>query len=96
MRTICAVLILAAAVPTGVGAADLGLPPPPPDLHGGGAGYQRYHRLWGGPEVYPPDGPRPRRRIMGGPDYVGSTWGLGKPPVSGIGPRPDWGRSNYD
>lgn len=42
------------------------------------------------------DPSRPHRRVMGGPDYVGSNWGLGKPAVSGIGPRPDWGRSTYD
>lgn len=95
MRTISAILLLTAIGASSAGAADLGLPPPP-DLYAGGAGHHRYHRLWGGPETYPPDGPRPRRRIMGGPDYVGSNWGLGKPPVSGIGPRPDWGRSSYD
>lgn len=59
-----------------------------------------YEGLWAGRSIDPgadvgPPG-RPHRRVMGGPDYVGSTFGLGKPPVSGIGPRPDWGRSSYD
>ena len=40
--------------------------------------------------------PRPYRRVMDGPDYVGSSFGLGKPAYSGIGPRPDWGRSSVD
>ncbi len=41
-------------------------------------------------------GPRPVRRIMGGPGYAGTSYGLGKPAYSGIGPRPDWGRSSVD
>lgn len=40
--------------------------------------------------------PRPARRVTGGPGYVGSEWGLGKPSFYGIGPRPDWGRSSID
>lgn len=36
---------------------------------------------------------RPARRVTGGPGYVGSDWGLGKPSFSGIGTRPDWGLS---
>lgn len=39
---------------------------------------------------------RPRRRVTGGPDYVGSDYGLGKPSFYGIGSRPDWGRSSID
>lgn len=56
-----------------------------------------YEDLWAGRVARREGGPlRPHRRVMGGPDYVGDNWGLGKPPVSGIGPRPDWGRSTYD
>lgn len=40
--------------------------------------------------------PRPPRRVTGGPGYVGSDWGLGKPSFYGIGTRPDWGRSSGD
>ncbi|WP_375459549.1 hypothetical protein [uncultured Enterovirga sp.] len=40
--------------------------------------------------------PRPPRRLTGGPGYVGSEWGLGKPSYYGIGTRPDWGRSSGD
>lgn len=38
----------------------------------------------------------PPRRVTGGPDYVGSDYGLGKPSYLGIGTRPDWGRSSVD
>lgn len=38
----------------------------------------------------------PTRRVMGGPDYVGSDYGLGKPAYFGLGSRPDWGRSSTD
>lgn len=34
---------------------------------------------------------RPRRLVTGGPGYVGSSWGLGKPSYWGIGTRPDDG-----
>jgi hypothetical protein len=67
--------------------ADPGGPVPPPAA---------YERLWSAPPPTASDGPRPRRRLMGGSDYVGSVYGLGKPAVSGIGPRPDWGRSTAD
>lgn len=40
--------------------------------------------------------PRPPRRVTGGPGYVGSEWGLGKPSYYGIGTRPDWGRGSVD
>ena len=43
-----------------------------------------------------PSSARPRRRVTGGPDYVGSDYGLGKPSFSGIGSRPDWGRSSIE
>lgn len=43
-----------------------------------------------------PVGPRPARRVTGGPDYAGSEWGLGKPMYYGLGSRPDWGRSSTD
>lgn len=43
-----------------------------------------------------PTRPRPARRVMGGPDYVGSDYGLGKPAFYGLGSRPDWGRSSTD
>jgi hypothetical protein len=37
---------------------------------------------------------RPARRVSGGPGYVGSDWGLGRPAFTGLGTRPDWGRSS--
>jgi hypothetical protein len=37
---------------------------------------------------------RPARRIIGDPGYVGSDYGLGKPSFTGLGSRPDWGRSS--
>lgn len=40
-----------------------------------------------------PETGRPARRLNGGPGYVGSDYGLGKPSVTGLGTRPDWGRS---
>lgn len=36
----------------------------------------------------------PPRRVTGGPGYAGSEYGLGKPAFSGLGSRPDWGRSS--
>ena len=38
---------------------------------------------------------RPGRRVMGGPGYAGSDWGLGKPSFWGLGPRPDDGWVEY-
>lgn len=35
---------------------------------------------------------RPPRLVTGGPGYVGSDYGLGKPSFTGLGSRPDWGR----
>jgi hypothetical protein len=55
-----------------------------------------YGEMWGEVDVYRQGRLRPARRVMGGPDYVGSAYGLGKPPFSGVGPRPDWGRSSDD
>jgi hypothetical protein len=38
--------------------------------------------------------PRPHGRpVNGGPGYVGSDYGLGKPAFTGLGSRPDWGYS---
>ena len=50
---------------------------------------------WGDPARSPtPHGrQRPERRVDGGPGYVGSDYGLGKPAFTGLGSRPDWGRS---
>jgi hypothetical protein len=45
------------------------------------------HRGWGAPP--PPHG----RVVNGGPGYVGSDYGLGKPAFTGLGSRPDWGHS---
>ena len=50
------------------------------------------------PDYAPPrgsggHGPRPGRRVDGGPGYVGSDYGLGRPAFTGLGSRPDWGRS---
>ena len=39
---------------------------------------------------------RPARRVVGGPDYAGTEYGLGKPSFYGMAPRPDWGRSSID
>jgi len=33
------------------------------------------------------------RPVNGGPGYVGSDYGLGKPAFTGLGSRPDWGHS---
>lgn len=61
-----------------------------------------YDGSWGGPgRVGAParseaTDRRPTRRVTGGPDYVGSDYGLGKPSFYGIGSRPDWGRSSAD
>lgn len=38
--------------------------------------------------------PTPPRRVTGGPGYAGSEYGLGKPAFTGLGSRPDWGRSS--
>ena len=39
--------------------------------------------------------PRPHGRpVNGGPGYVGSDYGLGKPAFTGLGSRPDWGVSD--
>jgi hypothetical protein len=41
-----------------------------------------------------PAPPRPYGRpVNGGPGYVGSDYGLGKPAFTGLGSRPDWGHS---
>ncbi len=47
---------------------------------------ERY-RGWGPPP------PTPGRVVNGGPGYVGSDYGLGKPAFTGLGSRPDWGHS---
>ena len=44
---------------------------------------------FGAPPVPVPLG----RAVNGGPGYVGSDYGLGKPAFTGLGTRPDWGRS---
>lgn len=64
-----------------------------------GGAYQggpSYGDLWqrSGPPRFDPF--RPTTRVMGGPDYVGSDYGLAKPSFYGIARRPDWGRSTYD
>ena len=59
----------------------------------------RYEQLWAEQDVgvvVAHRGRRPPTRVMGGPGYVGSDYGLGKPAFSGVGPRPDWGRSSVD
>ncbi|MBV9076177.1 MAG: hypothetical protein JO048_01695 [Methylobacteriaceae bacterium] len=33
----------------------------------------------------------PAHPLVGGPGYVGSDYGLGKPAFTGLGTRPDWG-----
>ncbi|TDR94951.1 hypothetical protein [Enterovirga rhinocerotis] len=90
---LAACLVLAAAIPAV--AADLREPPI------GAYGYpqpSRYGQIWD-EQDYGPARRHPRRpptRVMGGPGYVGSDYGLGKPAFSGVGPRPDWGRSSID
>ena len=37
--------------------------------------------------------PPPARVFTRDPGYVGSDYGLGKPAFTGLGSRPDWGRS---
>ena len=94
MRMRFAIALALAGAATGACAADLREGPWPTPYSAPQFGYGS---LWEGRIVRREAGPlRPHRRVMGGPDYVGSDWGLGKPPVSGIGPRPDWGRSTYD
>jgi hypothetical protein len=98
MRQVPGLLLLALLLlPTRADAADLRAAGPslrlPPDAYGSPL---RYGRLYDPYAPYTEGGPRPHRRVMGGPDYVGSSFGLGKPAYSGIGPRPDWGRSTYD
>ena len=42
----------------------------------------------------PPAPARPHgRQLNGGPGYVGSDYGPGKPAFTGLGTRPDWGFS---
>jgi hypothetical protein len=44
--------------------------------------------------IDPSSRPRPHGRpVNGGPGYVGSDYGLGKPAYTGLGSRPDWGYS---
>ena len=45
------------------------------------------HGAWG--RAPRPHGPP----VTGGPGYVGSDYGLGKPAFTGLGTRPDWGVS---
>ena len=94
MKTICAALFFLAPVFYGARAADLAEPPFGPA--GGFGGSLSYGELWSRRRDVYADRSRPARRVMGGPDYVGSNYGLAKPPYLGIGPRPDWGRSTYD
>ncbi|NNM70805.1 hypothetical protein [Enterovirga aerilata] len=81
-------LVLAASAPAG--AADYGSrsgPGGPPVLEDGAAARSHGYEAWGAP-------PRPHRRpVNGGPGYVGSDYGLGKPAFTGLGSRPDWGYS---
>ena len=58
--------------------------PPPQARHGGPAMYGSW----------PPAPPAYSRPVNGGPGYVGSDYGLGKPAFTGLGSRPDWGRSD--
>ena len=103
VSVIACLMAFAALASTSARAADLaitvgpgrGLGPPPEiaEFDGG---------AWGAPRAPTPaqmgggEGGRPARRVTGGPDYVGSSFGLGKPTFYGIGPRPDWGRSSTD
>jgi len=93
MRTILTLLVLIAASQSGrASAADL---PSASSYPRGSSGGVSYGELWSGRAVVA--GPaRPVRRLMGDSNYVGSVYGLGKPAYSGVGPRPDWGRSSYD
>ena len=97
MRPVPGLFVLALLLAGGAEAADLRAPGPafrlPPDPYGSPLRYGRLYDPYG---PYGEAGLRPHRRVMGGPDYVGSSYGLGKPAYSGIGPRPDWGRSTYD
>ena len=97
MRTPFAVLAAMALVGFAetVSAADpMAAPYASPDRFRFGDGRPTYGQLWEDRDGRPPHGLP--RRVLGGPDYVGSSYGLGKPAYSGIGPRPDWGRSSHD
>ena len=54
------------------------------DIHGRRSRLDHARHLW------------PPRQVTGGPGYVGSDFGLGKPSFYGLGSRPDWGRSSVD
>ena len=53
-----------------------------------------YLSQYGDLPAYPGQGHSPATRVTGDSDYMGSVYGLGKPHPSGVGPRPDWGRSS--
>jgi hypothetical protein len=59
----------------------------PPGLGERNAAEADGYAAWGRPV-------RPHGRpVNGGPGYVGSDYGLGKPAYTGLGTRPDWGFS---
>lgn len=57
-------------------------------------GLPGYGRHGSGPPERGPIAPHhPPRVVTRQPGYVGSDYGLGKPAFTGLGSRPDWGRS---
>ena len=87
-----ALLLVVLAMAEPVRAADLRYGPGgaggPPVLGKGAILEEDGWAAWGRP-------PRPYGRpVNGRPGYVGSDYGLGKPAFTGLGSRPDWGRSS--
>jgi hypothetical protein len=90
LRRIGVALVLGAATAGAGAAADL-----EPSPGAGQAGLQQ-HRMFTEGERYGASARAPRsvgRPVNGGPGYVGSDYGLGKPAFTGLGSRPDWGFS---
>ena len=97
MRVIDRILLAGVLALAGGCASAADLRGPPGGYGERGARVLQYGELWGrGGPVQPSPCMGVGRRVMCGADYVGSNYGLGKPAYSGIGPRPDWGRSSYD
>lgn len=94
--TLTALLLTASLLSNPTFAADLRERGPHGWQERGRQGGPSYGELWGRSGPSPTDPFRPTTRVMGGPDYVGSDYGLAKPSFYGIARRPDWGRSSYD
>jgi hypothetical protein len=87
----CLVIAALVLVPAVAQGADFALPDAVPHV---GSGYGSDRDVLSRRSTSSPG--RPYRPVAGGPGYVGSDYGLGKPAVTGLGSRPDWGRSFVD